>query len=209
MHRLASNIYSFACSLWSHHTDMFLLKIQSGEPHTALSALEHTLLSLKVLRKLTVNGFVEPHQNTELVVVMWAKLMPAERNWRRSSSSTLKSVCVCVCDSADGVGLNLTNTFLIFTEEDIGELLKIRLTWESPTESFSAVWKHIKSFWSTSSSTKVLQVRRIRIKCGESQRKFTFCAEDMAVTDITPGKSVTFVKCRDGWEVKPRKRIQG
>ncbi|XP_047679102.1 importin-11 [Tachysurus fulvidraco] len=64
---LASNIYSFACSLWSHHTDMFLLKIQSGEPHTALSALEHTLLSLKVLRKLTVNGFVEPHQNTELV----------------------------------------------------------------------------------------------------------------------------------------------
>ncbi|KAK2853210.1 hypothetical protein Q7C36_008411 [Tachysurus vachellii] len=110
-------------------------------------------------------------------------------------------------DIADGVGMNLTNTFLVFTEEDIGELLKIRLTWESPTESFSAVWKHIKSFWSTSSSTKVLQVRRIRIKCGESQRKFTFCAEDMAVTDITPGKSLTFVKCRDGWEVKPRKRI--
>ncbi|KAG7331921.1 hypothetical protein KOW79_003755 [Hemibagrus wyckioides] len=110
-------------------------------------------------------------------------------------------------DIADGVGLNLTNTFLVFTEEDIGELLKIRLTWESPTESFSAVWKHIKSFWSTSSSNKVLQVRRLRIKCGETQRKFTFCAEDLSVTDITPGNSVTFVKCRDGWEVKPRKRI--
>ncbi|KAK3505864.1 hypothetical protein QTP70_019276 [Hemibagrus guttatus] len=65
--QLASSIYSFACSLWSHHTDMFLLKIQSGELHTALSALEHTLLSLKVLRKLTVNGFVEPHQNMEVM----------------------------------------------------------------------------------------------------------------------------------------------
>ncbi|XP_046727082.1 importin-11 isoform X1 [Silurus meridionalis] len=64
---LASSIYSFACSLWNHHTDMFLLKIQSRDPHTALSALEHTLLSLKVLRKLTVNGFVEPHQNMEVM----------------------------------------------------------------------------------------------------------------------------------------------
>ncbi|KAF4070335.1 hypothetical protein AMELA_G00284230 [Ameiurus melas] len=110
-------------------------------------------------------------------------------------------------DIADGVGLNLTNTFLVFTEEDIGELLKIRVSWESPTESLSAVWKHIKSFWTRSQSTKVLQVRRIRVKCGETQRKFTFCAEDMSEIDIAPGNSLTFVKCRDGWEVKPRKRI--
>lgn len=78
---------------------------------------------------------------------------------------------VCVCRSADGVGLNLTNTFLVFTEEDIGELLKIRVSWESHTQSLSAVWKHIKSFWASSQSTKVLQVRRIRVKCGETQRK--------------------------------------
>ncbi|KAK3540677.1 hypothetical protein QTP70_034590 [Hemibagrus guttatus] len=127
---------------------------------------------------------------------------------RRNSKMYLKTRAdTPFAGHADGVGLNLTNTFLVFTEKDIGELLKIRLTWESPTESFSAVWKHIKSFWSTSSSTKVLQVRRIRIKCGETQRKFTFCAEDLSVTDITPGNSLTFVKCRDGWEVKPRKWI--
>uniref|UniRef100_W5UCH5 Importin-11 n=1 Tax=Ictalurus punctatus TaxID=7998 RepID=W5UCH5_ICTPU len=64
---LASSIYSFACSLWNHHTDTFLQKIQTGDSHTALNALEHTLLSLKVLRKLTVNGFVEPHQNVEVM----------------------------------------------------------------------------------------------------------------------------------------------
>lgn len=37
-------------------------------------------------------------------------------------------------------------------------------------------------------------------------RRFTFCAEGYSAMDITPGNSVTFVKCRDGWEVKPKKR---
>ncbi|XP_062855531.1 importin-11 [Trichomycterus rosablanca] len=64
---LTSNIYSFACSLWNHHTDSFLQQIHSGESHSALSTLEHALLSLKVLRKLTVYGFVEPHQNPEVM----------------------------------------------------------------------------------------------------------------------------------------------
>ncbi|KAL6456175.1 hypothetical protein MHYP_G00347170 [Metynnis hypsauchen] len=108
-----------------------------------------------------------------------------------------------------GVGLNFTNTFLVFTEEDIGDLLKITLSWEGPTESLSAVWKHIKSLWSWSSqpTKKTLEVRRIRVKCGETQKKFTFCAQDSSLTEITPGKEITFVKCRDGWEVKPKKRI--
>lgn len=37
-------------------------------------------------------------------------------------------------------------------------------------------------------------------------RRFTFCAQDPAKTEISPGESITYVKCRDGWEVKPRKR---
>uniref|UniRef100_A0A673H7G9 triacylglycerol lipase n=1 Tax=Sinocyclocheilus rhinocerous TaxID=307959 RepID=A0A673H7G9_9TELE len=111
-------------------------------------------------------------------------------------------------DIADGVGLNLTNTFLVFTEEDIGDLLKISLRWEGPSDSWSSVLKHLKSsFWSWSSSqnNKVLEVRRIRVKAGETQKKFTFCADK---TEISPGQEITFIKCRDGWEVKPRKRIQ-
>uniref|UniRef100_A0A2K6FGB7 Importin 11 n=1 Tax=Propithecus coquereli TaxID=379532 RepID=A0A2K6FGB7_PROCO len=65
---LASGIYTFACSLWNHHTDTFLQQVSSGNEATVLSALERTLLSLKVLRKLTVNGFVEPHKNIEVMV---------------------------------------------------------------------------------------------------------------------------------------------
>ncbi|KAJ0067645.1 hypothetical protein NL108_008950, partial [Boleophthalmus pectinirostris] len=64
---LASSIYSFACSLWSHHTDCFLQQIYAREEGPALSSLERTLLSLKVLRKLTVHGFPEPQQNMEVM----------------------------------------------------------------------------------------------------------------------------------------------
>uniref|UniRef100_A0A7N6BXI6 Importin-11 n=1 Tax=Anabas testudineus TaxID=64144 RepID=A0A7N6BXI6_ANATE len=65
---LASGIYSFACSLWSHHTDCFLQQIYARDEAAALSSLERTLLSLKVLRKLTVHGFQEPQQNMEVMV---------------------------------------------------------------------------------------------------------------------------------------------
>lgn len=69
------------------------------------------------------------------------------------------------------IGLNLTNTFLVFTEEDIGDLLKIRLIWEGQSDSWNSIWKNIKkSFWG-SNAKPVLQVRRIRVKAGETQKK--------------------------------------
>ncbi|XP_037536913.1 importin-11 [Nematolebias whitei] len=64
---LASGIYSFACSLWSHHTDCFLQQVCARDEAAALNSLERTLLSLKVLRKLTVHGFQEPQQNMEVM----------------------------------------------------------------------------------------------------------------------------------------------
>ncbi|XP_048394133.1 importin-11 isoform X1 [Stegostoma tigrinum] len=63
---LASGIYNFACSLWNHHTDTFLQQIYTGDV-AAINSLERTSLSLKVLRKLTVHGFVEPHKNLEVM----------------------------------------------------------------------------------------------------------------------------------------------
>lgn len=36
--------------------------------------------------------------------------------------------------------------------------------------------------------------------------RFTFCAQDPSVTEISPGQVITYVKCRDGWEVKPSKK---
>ncbi|XP_056275837.1 endothelial lipase [Pseudoliparis swirei] len=108
------------------------------------------------------------------------------------------------------VGLNLTNTFLVFTEKEIGDLLKIRLSWEGNSESWNSVWKSIKkNFWTWNAKPPkpILAVRRIRVKAGETQKKFTFCAQDPESIEISPGDSITFVKCRDGWEVKPKKRL--
>eukprot|EP00064_Thunnus_orientalis_P010797 superscaffoldBa00001498_g10824 len=77
-------------------------------------------------------------------------------------------------DHDDTVGLNLTNTFLVFTESEIGDLLKIRLIWEGDTESWNSVWKNIKKTfwaWNTKPPKPVLEVRRIRVKSGETQKK--------------------------------------
>ncbi|MEQ2177243.1 hypothetical protein GOODEAATRI_001740, partial [Goodea atripinnis] len=73
-----------------------------------------------------------------------------------------------LCSHDDPIGLNFTNTFLVFTEEDIGDLLKIRLSWEGDSESLSSVFKYIKnSFWNwnAKAAKPVLEVRRIRYQC--------------------------------------------
>ncbi|XP_077378189.1 endothelial lipase [Festucalex cinctus] len=117
--------------------------------------------------------------------------------------SDTEDIFVAVHD--DSIGLNMTNTFLVFTEHDIGDLLRIHLSWEADGESLYSVWKNIrKSFfaWNAKPSKPVLEIRRIRVKAGETQKKFTFCVQDPLKTEISPGESLTFVKCRD----KPRKR---
>ncbi|CAO2594439.1 Endothelial lipase [Lemmus lemmus] len=58
------------------------------------------------------------------------------------------------------IWLNATNTFLVYTEEDLGDLLKIRLTWEGISRSWYNLWNE-----------RELHVRRIRVKSGETQRK--------------------------------------
>ncbi|XP_061470316.1 endothelial lipase [Rhineura floridana] len=101
------------------------------------------------------------------------------------------------------IGLNYTNTFLVYTEEDVGDILKIKLTWEESSQSWYSLWRELRTYWSQSeNSSKELQIRRIRVKSGETQRKFTFCAEDLQMTNISPGQELWFVKCRDGWQKK-------
>uniref|UniRef100_A0A670YCV3 Lipase G, endothelial type n=1 Tax=Pseudonaja textilis TaxID=8673 RepID=A0A670YCV3_PSETE len=57
---------------------------------------------------------------------------------------------------SDQIGLNYTNTFLVYTGEDVGDILRIKLTWEITTQSWYNFWK--------------LQIRRIRVKSGETQK---------------------------------------
>lgn len=76
-----------------------------------------------------------------------------------------------LCRYVGTIGLNLTNTFLVFTEKDIGDLIKIRLIWEGESDSWVSFWKKFKkSYWGWNAKP-VLQVRRIRVKAGETQKK--------------------------------------
>lgn len=70
------------------------------------------------------------------------------------------------------IGLNATNTFLVYTEEDLGDLLKIKLTWEGAAQSWYNLWKELRSYLSQPrSSERQLNIRRIRVKSGETQRR--------------------------------------
>ncbi|KFW69154.1 Endothelial lipase, partial [Pygoscelis adeliae] len=98
----------------------------------------------------------------------------------------------------DQIGLNATNTFLVYTEEDMGELLKIKLTWEGTSQSWYDLWKELKSYWyRPAKSSQELHIRRIRVKSGETQQRFAFCVEDSQLTSISPGKELWFVKCTE------------
>uniref|UniRef100_A0A2K6E0D7 phospholipase A1 n=1 Tax=Macaca nemestrina TaxID=9545 RepID=A0A2K6E0D7_MACNE len=98
---------------------------------------------------------------------------------------------------------NATNTFLVYTEEDLGDLLKIQLTWEGASQSWYNLWKELRSYLSQPHNPRrELNIRRIRVKSGETQRKLTFCAEDPENTSISPGQELWFRKCRDGWRMK-------
>ncbi|XP_053909728.1 importin-11 isoform X2 [Cuculus canorus] len=90
---LASGIYSFACSLWNHHTDTFLQQICAGDEAAATNSLERTLLSLKVLRKLTVHGFVEPHWNAEVMGFLHAVFERLKQFLECSRSIRAENVC--------------------------------------------------------------------------------------------------------------------
>ncbi|NXF62457.1 LIPE lipase, partial [Ciccaba nigrolineata] len=101
----------------------------------------------------------------------------------------------------DQIGLNATNTFLVYTEEDMGELLKIKLTWEGTSQSWYDLWKELKSYWYRPvKSSQELHIRRIRVKSGETQQRFAFCVEDSQLTRISPGKELWFVKCTEEWQ---------
>ncbi|KAM9590593.1 importin-11-like [Morphnus guianensis] len=90
---LASGIYSFACSLWNHHTDMFLQQVCTEDEAAATNSLERTLLSLKVLRKLTVHGFVEPHWSIEVMGFLHAVFERLKQFLECSRSIGAENVC--------------------------------------------------------------------------------------------------------------------
>ena len=88
---------------------------------------------------------------------------PGGRGWRPAFLSLHR---------VEQIGLNATNTFLVYTEEDLGDLLKIKLTWEGKSQSWYNLWKELRSYLTQSHGSKQeLHIRRIRVKSGETQQR--------------------------------------
>lgn len=83
---------------------------------------------------------------------------------------------------------NTTQSFLITTDTDIGDLMIVKLRWERDAYISWSNW------WG---STK-FNIRKLRIKCGETQSKVIFTAKDGEFVDLTRGgENAVFVKSKE------------
>ncbi|XP_064187698.1 lipoprotein lipase [Anguilla rostrata] len=103
------------------------------------------------------------------------------------------------------ISTNKTLSFLLVTEKDIGELLMIKFKWEeSSSWSTSSLLNMVSSWWSSDSSANSdVEVHKIRVKVGETQKKTVFCIKSPQALNLA--QEVTFVKCMDEWK-SPSKR---
>lgn len=67
-HEFASNVYGYILNLWNTLTESFISNVvQNNDTNLTVANLEKALLTLRILRKLTVFGFYKPHENVHCV----------------------------------------------------------------------------------------------------------------------------------------------
>ncbi|XP_071449865.1 importin-11 [Hetaerina americana] len=66
---LTRTVFTFVYELWHNHLETFL-KLMSEDDSGMVSSLEKALLSLRILRKLTVHGFKRPHESVDAVTFL-------------------------------------------------------------------------------------------------------------------------------------------
>ncbi|XP_040334799.1 endothelial lipase isoform X2 [Herpailurus yagouaroundi] len=143
------------------------------------------------------------HYQMKIHIFSYKNMGDIEPNFYVTLYGTNADSQILPLEIVEQIGLNATNTFLVYTEEDLGDLLKIKLTWEGAAQSWYNLWKELRNYLSQPrSSERQLNIRRIRVKSGETQRRLTFCVEDLDDTSISPGQELWFHKCRDGWRMK-------
>ncbi|KAM8939332.1 lipoprotein lipase [Pelodytes ibericus] len=85
------------------------------------------------------------------------------------------------------ISTNKTYSFLVYTEQNIGDLLMLKIKWEKDS-FFSWSWFTTYSY----------DIQKIRVKSGEMQKKLIFCSKDGNHASMTRGKaSAVFVKCNE------------
>ncbi|XP_028672356.1 lipoprotein lipase [Erpetoichthys calabaricus] len=95
---------------------------------------------------------------------------------------------------------NKTFSFLVTTDINIGDLLMVKLMWEKDSYfSWTDWWKGYK-----------FNIRKIRVKAGETQAKMTFSAKDGEMAALVRGgEFVDFVKSKEDQASKRHARRHG
>lgn len=94
---LTSNVFSFNLNLWNSHMQTFLSQVAENDQQMG-SSMEKALLSLRILRKLTVHGFKKPHESEDAMLFLnlvfdRAKTMLDCRKSLQAKGSSLVQLC--------------------------------------------------------------------------------------------------------------------
>ncbi|XP_068599312.1 lipoprotein lipase [Brachionichthys hirsutus] len=96
------------------------------------------------------------------------------------------------------IATNQTHSFLLVTEKDVGDLLMLTFKWEETNGwTSSGILKMVSSWWHGDSESANVEVHKIRIRAGETQRKTVFCVK--ASESQSLAREITFVRCKDAW----------
>uniref|UniRef100_A0A8C5M9V5 Hepatic triacylglycerol lipase n=1 Tax=Leptobrachium leishanense TaxID=445787 RepID=A0A8C5M9V5_9ANUR len=97
---------------------------------------------------------------------------------------------------AAGMNGNQTYSFLITLEEDIGNLLMIKLKWEGVD-----VWSNMLDTFqtiltlTTDADRPGLLLKEIAVKSGETQQRLKFCSENHVSYKLFPAQEKTYIRC--------------
>lgn len=95
---------------------------------------------------------------------------------------------------------NKTHSFLVVTEKYIGDLLMLKFKLEESTSSLLTL---LSSWWYGDSANSGIQVHKIRVRVGETQKKIVLCLKDPQAGSST--QNVVFVKCKEPWRSLSRR----
>lgn len=103
------------------------------------------------------------------------------------------------------IATNKTHSFLLVTEQDVGDLLMLKFKWEEDNGwSASTMLKMVSSWWSGDSDGSNMAVHRIRVRVGETQQKLVLCVKDPETLSLT--QEIIFVKCKADWKKTSAKK---
>ncbi|XP_073474915.1 hepatic triacylglycerol lipase [Aquarana catesbeiana] len=103
----------------------------------------------------------------------------------------------------EGIKNSRTYSFLVTLDDDIGDMMMIRLKWNGIN--------NIKNLWYTI-QTKIVDlpgliVKKIRVTAGETQERVTFCSENIDNFKLLPDQVKTYVRCSNKLKRKKSQKL--